>query len=140
MTRISHLPWSKPSNIPEHELGNNYTSYTIVMHPYMVRNYLKVYRLDERDVIEGMMFGSSFTYDRVSGIIQYPDPGMRGFKPVPLHRTFRDYSKSPNGIHSLGLEWYRNWSESDQSDGELEVDWGVSQDGRMQPISTLRTY
>ena len=106
----------------------------------MVRNYLKVYRLDERDLIEGMMFGSSFTYDRVSGIIQYPDPGMQGFKPIPLHRTFRDYSKSPNGIHSLGLEWYRNWSESDQSDGELEVDWGVSNEGRMQPIPTLRTY
>ena len=64
MTRISHLPWNKPSSVPFFKSGNNHTSYTIVMHPCLVKDYLKVkvYRFKEHDVIEGLslMFGSSF--------------------------------------------------------------------------------
>ena len=111
MTRISRRPWDKPSYVPFHESGNDHTDHTIVMHPQLVINYLRVYHLDERDVIEGLMFGDKMTYSRLAGHYHYLDPGISGFTPVPQLRKFRDYSKFPN--EALEVEECHEWNDSD---------------------------
>ena len=41
--------------------GQEENPHTIVMHPWLV-NHVKMYRLDPRDVIEGIIFGDSNRY------------------------------------------------------------------------------
>ena len=89
-TTCLHLePWDKPSYHPSHVCGNDHSDYTIVMHPWLV-NHMRVYRLDERDLIEGMMFGNKDRYIAAAGHELWNHPR------IPRRRTFNDY----RGNHS----------------------------------------
>ena len=56
-TRIHHTEWMKPDYIPMKLTGRDHSEYTIIIHP-LLTDHLRVYQFQERDVIEGMLFGS----------------------------------------------------------------------------------
>jgi len=61
LTRIHDEPWTKPASLRTIPAGQEENPHTIVMHPWLV-NHVKMYRLDPRDVIEGIIFGDSNRY------------------------------------------------------------------------------
>ena len=56
-TRIHHTEWMKPDYLPMKLTGRDHSEYTIIIHP-LLTDHLRVYQFQERDVIEGMLFGS----------------------------------------------------------------------------------
>ena len=103
-TRIHHKPWTKPSDIPYDESGHDHSDYTIVMHPWIV-DYMMAYRLEPRDIIEGMLFGSRERYMLAAR------NQLRGCKPIPMHIRATEYK-----ISSLDRTWrFQNYPARESS-------------------------
>ena len=107
-TRVYHEPWNKPPDLPYDKSGHDHNDYTVVMHPWLI-DYLMAYRLDARDVVEGMLYGSR---DRYMLAVQNQ---LRGCKPILPRLTPVDYA-----ITSLDQTWKFETSPSEESADNTE--------------------
>ena len=83
-TRIHDEEWVLPEYVTKTENGVDRSRYTIVLHPWLV-NYIRVYKLDARDVVEGMLFGDADRYERAAQHQLWNHPS------VPRKREINDY-------------------------------------------------
>ena len=89
-TRIHRMEWTMPDHLPREITGRDHSEYTIVIHP-LLADHLRAYQFEERDVIEGMLFGDEDLYINASQHNLRNHVANKRYRKASNRREYTDY-------------------------------------------------
>ena len=105
-TRIHRMEWTMPDHLSRELTGRGHSEYTIIVHP-LLADHLRAYQFEERDVIEGMLFGDEDLYINASQHNLRNHVASKCFGNTSNRREYIDYRITANICNADGV-FYRD--------------------------------
>ena len=105
-TRIHCMEWTMPDHLPRELTGRDCSEYTIVIHP-LLADHLRAYQFEERDVIEGMLFGDKDLYINASQHNLRNHVTSKCYRNASNRREYIDYRITARICNANGV-FFRN--------------------------------